>query len=101
MTVSATSATSARARRVRIPRTGQGDPLARAGGLVAAPPDGQDEPRVDRILLDLRAQASDRDIDQPGIAEVVVAPNAVEQLVAREDLARALRELDEEVELGP
>ena len=72
-----------------------------AGCLVARAADGEDEFGRGRIGLDLGAEALDRDIDEAGIAEVVVAPDTVEQHVTRQDLAGVAGELDEQVELRP
>ena len=60
-------------------------------GLVAGPAHGQDQRRRGRVGLDLRPQPPDGDVDQPRVAEVVVAPDAVEQQVAGEHLARVAR----------
>ena len=53
-----------------------------------------------RLGLDLGAQALDRDVDQPRIAEVVVAPDLLQEELPREDLARSPGELGQEAELG-
>ena len=74
---------------------------AQRAGLVAGAADGLDQLRCGRIGLDLRPEPLDRDVDEPRIAEVVVAPDPVEQDVAAQDLAGVAGELDEEVELGP
>ena len=50
------------------------------------------------VLLDLRAQPVDVDVDGPGLARVVVAPHVLEQLVAREDLAGVADEEREQLE---
>ena len=51
----------------------------RARGLVAGAANGQDQRRRGGIGLDLRPQPPDRDVDEPRVAEVVVAPDAVEE----------------------
>src|SRR4051812_25187129 len=95
VTVTATRATSVSATRARMPGTSAGRP----GGLVARPPHGHDQGRVRGVRLDLRPQPPDRDVHQPRIAEVVVAPDPVEERLPGEDLAGMLRELGEQVEL--
>ena len=50
-----------------------------ACGLVARPADREDQLGRARIGLDLGTQPSDRDIDESRVAEVVVAPDPVEQ----------------------
>ena len=51
--------------------------------------------------LHLRPEAPDRHVDQPRVAQEVVAPDALEEDLAREDLAGPPRQLHEQVELGP
>src|SRR5687768_10570526 len=55
--------------------------------LVAETSDGDDVPGVGGIGLDLGAQTPDVDIDQPAVAEVVVAPHPLEQLLPAEHAA--------------
>src|SRR5690349_8166420 len=97
-TVTATRATRARARRLRMPRTSGGSALR---GLVAAAADGEDQLGIDGVGLDLGPEPPDRDVDEARVAEIVVAPDPVEELVAGQDLAGSLGELYEEVELRP
>src|SRR4051794_6680584 len=94
---------------VPLPRSGvrvdprRDEPSVGLGGLarqhepVAHVADGADE----RLVLrpELRAQPSDVDVDGPGAAEVVVAPDLLEQLLAGEDAARVLGQELEELEL--
>src|SRR5687768_7920475 len=82
-------------RRARTPRT------ALPSGLVARAPDGQDQPRRCRIALDLRAETLNRNVNQARVTEVVVAPDEVEEQVARQHLARPASELEQQVEFGP
>ena len=49
-------------------------------------------------VFDLAAQPVDVDVDRPGLAGVVVAPDLLEQLVAGEDLARVADQEREQVE---
>src|SRR6478672_6198739 len=72
-----------------------------AGRLVARSPHGLDQLRRRGIRLDLRPQPLDRDVDQARVAEIVVAPDPVEQDVAGQDLAGVPDELEQQVELGP
>ena len=51
-----------------------------------------------RILLDLRAQPVDVNVDRARLAGVVVAPDVGQQLLAREDLALVAQEESEQVE---
>src|SRR5215510_3715870 len=64
--------------------------------LVADPPD-----RLDRRLRPAQAltQGADVDVDRARVDLVLVAPDAMQQRVAREDRAGALDESSEEVEL--
>ena len=52
-----------------------------------------------RVLLDLRPQSLDRGVDEPGVAEVVVVPDELQQELAREHLLGPLRQLEQELEL--
>ena len=47
--------------------------------LVAHAPDGEDEPGVGRVGLDLGAEPPHVDVDQPSVTEVVVPPDPVER----------------------
>src|SRR6476620_6828770 len=62
----------------------------RSGGPAEHVPhatDRVDEPRRARVGFDLAAKPVDVDVDRPRLAGVVVAPDALQQLVAGEDLA--------------
>ena len=50
--------------------------------------------------LDLGPEAADMDVDEAPVAEVVVAPDPLEELLTREDLACISGELAEQEELG-
>src|ERR1700728_3531811 len=88
-----------------IRRAGSGGCSARlttsGDQLVAHSADREDVTGECWVRLDLGAQAPDVDVDQPAVAEVVVAPHPVEQLLAREHLVGVGRQLAEESELGP
>src|SRR5262249_31293170 len=58
-----------------------------------------DERRMLRIAFELVAQAEDEVVDRPGERRVRVAPDEVQQLVARDDVAGALGEAPENLEL--
>src|ERR1700733_4817598 len=68
--------------------------------LVAHAADGEDVARQGGGGLHLGPQAADVDVDQPPVAEVVVAPDPVEQLLAGQHLVRVGGELAQEAELG-
>src|ERR1700729_1119290 len=68
--------------------------------LVAHASDGEDELRVGRVRFDLGPQTADMDVDQPPVAEVVVAPHPFEQLLPAQHLARVLGQLAQKPELG-
>src|SRR5580693_4402846 len=68
--------------------------------LVAHAPDGEYVLGHRGVRLDLGAQAPDVDVDEPAVAEVVVAPHPVEQLLPAEHLARVRGQLTQEAELG-
>ena len=70
------------------------------GELVPHAPDREDVPGIRRVRLDLRSQPPDVDVDEPAVAEVVVAPDPVEELLAAQDLARVGRQLTEQAEFG-
>ena len=65
--------------------------------FVTTPPHRQDQARIGRILLDLLPEPSDMHVDGPRIAVEVPAPDQVEQLLPREDLAAML---DQDAEQG-
>src|SRR5437762_10480087 len=67
--------------------------------LVADTPDRLDVAGADRIGLDLLAQASDVDGHGAGVADEVVVPDLVEELLAAEDLTGVAGQEVEEVEL--
>ena len=67
---------------------------------VAEAAGGDDVAGVGRVGLDLGAQPADVDVDQAAVAEVAVAPDPVEQVLAAEDPAGVERQLDEQPELG-
>ena len=69
--------------------------------LVAHAPHGEYVLGHRGIHLDLGAQAPDVHVDQAPVAEVVVAPDPVEQLLAAEHLVGAGRQLAQQAELGP
>jgi len=75
--------------------------MASADGLVAGPAHGLDVLGCRRIALDLRPETLDRHVDEPRIAEIVVAPDPIEQDVPRQDLSGVAGQLHEQVELGP
>jgi hypothetical protein len=55
---------------------------------------------VGGIGFDFGPQAADVDIDQPAVAEVVVPPHLLQELLPGEDSARAAGQLAQEPELG-
>ena len=59
---------------------------------VADAPHGEEMPRVGRILLEALAQAQDEVVDRAGGGKHVVAPDPLEQVLARDDLAGVLGE---------
>src|SRR3990167_560311 len=79
-----------------------GVPAASRGGLaqlVARTAHGEDQLRPHRVGLELVAQAVDVGGDGVFVAVVAVAPDGVEQLRAREHVARVRREVQQQVEL--
>src|SRR5438270_12109516 len=56
--------------------------------FVAGAVDGQKEARVGRVRLELLAEAQDVVVDRAGGRIVLVAPDFVEQFVARENATR-------------
>jgi len=71
----------------------------RGPGLVADAPHGQYDLGVLRVVLDLRAQPLDVHVDQPCVRSVPVAPDLLQQHLAREDLPGLAGQADEQVEL--
>ena len=72
-----------------------------AGEAVADAADGLDGVADGRVVFELGAQVADVDVDGAGVAVVLVAPDALEQLVAREGAAGVRdEELQELVLLG-
>ena len=63
--------------------------------LVAEAPHGDDVARVRRVVLDLGAQPTDVHVDETAVAEVVVAPDPLEQHLAAEHPAGAGGQLDQ------
>src|SRR5262245_39697576 len=81
--------TARRARRLLRERNGI------VGHLVADTPDRHDG----ALVADLAAQLTDVDVDRPGVAREGVAPDALEQLLARQHHPAVIEQLPEEVEL--
>ena len=77
-----------------------GDDVAQDLQSVTEATDGDHVARVGGIDLDLGAQPADVDVDEAAVAEVVVLPDAVEQLLAAEHLAAVEGQLAEQPELG-
>src|SRR2546423_6694117 len=71
------------------------DRVPRGADLVADSPHGHDR----RGLAELAAQLPHVDVHGAGVARKGVAPDALEQLVARQDEAAVVEQLPEEVEL--
>src|SRR5579885_297484 len=71
------------------------------GEGVAHPPDGEDELRIGRIVLDLVAEMADVDVD--GLLVLVegfVVPDQLQELAPGEDPPRSGGEVAEDLELG-
>ena len=68
--------------------------------LVAHAVDGEDVLRMARIWLDLLPQPGDVDVDGARRRHRVVAPDFVEQLVARQRGAAVLDEVAQQLELA-
>src|SRR6202453_1156589 len=68
--------------------------------LVAHAPHGEYVLGHCGIHLDLGAQATDVHVDQAPVAEVVVAPDPVEQLLTAEHLVGAGRQLAQQAGVG-
>src|SRR5262249_10229537 len=66
---------------------------------ISCTTDGAQVDRVFRVLLDLLPQLAHVDIDRARSHELRVAPDGVEDLVAREDLSRVTGEEIEQAEL--
>src|ERR1700732_2139814 len=72
----------------------------RGGGEpVADPGDGEDEERPAGGVLDLAPKVAYMDVDDAGLDRVLVAPDMVEDLLAREHLARIAGKERQQVEL--
>src|SRR5919201_278276 len=69
--------------------------VPRGRNLVADTPDGDDR----RSIPELAPQLPDVDVDGARVAGEGVAPDALQQLVAREDEAAMVEQLPEQVEL--
>src|ERR1700722_7157616 len=83
-------------------RTAVGSATATSGHqLVAHAPHREYVPRQGRVRLDFGPQASDVHVHQATVAEVVVAPHPVQQLLTAQYLVRTGGQLAEQPELGP
>src|SRR5579875_3511703 len=84
-----------------IPSEASAGRSARARDLeaVADAAHGGDERRPRGVRLDLRAQALHVDVERLRVADVVEAPDAVDQAVARHHPARVEEEVLEQLEL--
>src|SRR5687767_14467706 len=71
------------------------------GHLVDDPVYRLDPRRLVRVLLDLGPQAADVRVDAAEVDRLVLAPDQAQDVLAGEDLAGALRQAVEEVELEP
>src|SRR5450631_4454753 len=69
--------------------------------LVAHAPHREYVPRQGRVRLDFGPQASDVHVHQATVAEVVVAPHPVQELLTAQYLVRTGGQLAEQPELGP
>ena len=67
---------------------------------VADAAGGDDQRRFVGLILDLHPQAADVGVDEARIAEVLVAPHPLEQLIARQHRAGVVGELAQQPELG-
>ncbi len=79
-------------------RPGPGPSAVVEAQHVAHAADRLQEPRVRRVILDVAAQPVDVDVDRARLAGVVVAPDTLQQLVAREHLARVAQQEREQLE---
>src|SRR5262249_52481749 len=59
---------------------------------IADTPDRQEVLRVRRVALEALAQSQDEVVHRPGRGKHIVTPDPLEQILARDDLARMLRE---------
>src|SRR3954471_12311972 len=67
--------------------------------LVADSTNGHEGSGLRRFGLDLGAQSFDMDVERLGVTDVVGAPDAVDQLTAREHPSRVAQEQLEQLEL--
>src|SRR6266480_6979561 len=72
----------------------------REGEAVADPVLGDDVLRRGRVLLDLAAQAPDVELEVLGVADVLRAPDPLEEPLVRDDLAGVIGQDEEEAPLG-
>src|SRR6185312_16347392 len=100
-TASVTShvSSSPSSRRARSPVSAERRTSAARVQAVAAPPDGQQQRRLGRALLDLLAQVAEVHVDAARVAEGAVAPDRDEQLLAAEDAPRSLHQRRQQLEL--
>src|SRR5579885_802280 len=66
---------------------------------VAHAPDRPDEGRAGRVLVDLGSQSLDVDVERPRVADVVSAPDVVDERLAPDQAAGLLDEQPQELEL--
>src|SRR3954452_15925698 len=76
-------------------RLGADRRVPRGRDLVADPPDGDDR----RGVAQLAAELANVHVDRPRVAGEGVAPDALQQLVARQHQAVVVEQLPEQVEL--
>src|SRR5207253_11076825 len=76
-------------------RLGADRRVPRGRDLVADPPDGDDR----RGVAQLAAELADVHVDRARVAGEGVAPDALEQLIARQDETTVVEQLPQEVEL--
>jgi len=74
---------------------------SRPGHAIPEPSNGHDQLGIRRVTFDLGAQPPHVRVDQAAVAQIVVAPDAVEQLAAWDGPARVAAEIQEQVELHP
>src|SRR6056297_749779 len=84
------------------PQRPGGDVRRNSAGHEAVPDasGGDDQLRIVRVILDLEPEPTDVRVDETGVAEVLVAPHPLEQLIARQDRAGMIGELAHQPELG-
>src|SRR2546427_8414656 len=75
-----------------------GSRSSRPSKAVSDATDGVDEPWRRGLLLDLAAEPVNVNVDRPGLTRVVVAPDALEELVAGEHLTGMTQQEDEQLE---